>query len=350
MQGASGGEKMVKPIDEQVVVIIGASSGLGRQTAYDLAEKGATVVVAARRERVLAELAEELKGRGANDALAVVCDVARNEQVEQTINETVERFGRIDTLIVTPGIAIYAPIERMTLEEFERMFDVMLMGYVRAAKAVLPVFRKQGWGTLINVASALGKGAVPLQGGYTASKHAVVGFTETLQQELYRSGINVCLFLPGSMATPLPSIHSRSKMGRVPKAVFPVFHPKTMSRSLLRCVERPRAVVRPDLQSKLAIPIGKIAPGIMSAVLARYGERLQMTDEPEPSIGHDNVDKPMEEGAGVLGRWPPTSDQLKYWSKQHRVGLLAGGLAVGVALVAAGRGIYIMTNGRKGKT
>jgi NAD(P)-dependent dehydrogenase (short-subunit alcohol dehydrogenase family) len=339
---------MSGPIDEQVVVIIGASSGLGRQTAYDLAEKGATVVVAARRERVLEELADELILRGARGALAVVCDVADNDQVESCIATTVARFGRVDTLIVTPGIAIFAPIEQTTLQEFERMFDVMLMGYIRAAKAVLPVFRRQGFGTLINVASALGKGAVPLQGAYTASKHAVVGFTQTLQMELRGSGIDVCLILPGSMATPLPSIHSRSKMGRIPRPVPPAFHPKVVSRELVRCVEHPRPEIKPDPQSRIAIPLGQIVPGLASSLLAHYGERLQMTDEPEPSVGHDNVDEPMEEGADVLGKWPPTSEYVKRWSGQHVPELLIGGLAAGVGLYAAGRAVLALTNGRKG--
>ncbi|MGE0129050.1 MAG: SDR family NAD(P)-dependent oxidoreductase [Blastocatellales bacterium] len=335
---------MPRPINEQIVVIIGASSGLGRQTAYDLAEKEATVVVAARRERELQELAEELKRRGAKDALAVVCDVADNDQVRRLMDRTVEQFGRIDTLMVMPGIAIYAPIEQTTLEEFARMFDVMLMGYVRAAKAALPIFRRQGSGTLINVASALGKGAVPLQGAYTAAKHGIVGFTETLQMELRGSGINVCLALPGSMATPLPSIHSRSKTGRAPRALPPVFHPKTVSRKLVRLAEHPRPMIKPDPQSKIAIPLGQIARKPINALLAYFGERLQMTDEPEPSRGHDNVDAPMEEGAGVLGRWPPTSEKLKQWSKGHPVKLLAGGLVVGVALYAAGRGVARMAS------
>ncbi|HWC77401.1 MAG TPA: SDR family NAD(P)-dependent oxidoreductase [Blastocatellia bacterium] len=330
---------MPAPINEQVVVIIGASSGLGRQTAYDLAEKGATVVVAARREAVLQELAHELLHRGAKDALAVATDVADNDQVQNLIRTTLERFSRLDTLIVSPGIAIFAPVEQTTLQEFERMFDVMLMGYVRAAKAVLPVFRRQGFGTLINVASALGMGAVPLQGAYTTTKHGVVGFTQTLQMELYGSGIDVCLFLPGSMATPLPSIHSRSKTGRVPKAVPPVFHPKLVSRVLVRCVEHPRPTIKPDPQSKLAITIGQIAPKAATAFLARFGERLQMTDEPEPSFGHDNVDEPMDEGAGVLGQLPPTSEKLIEWCRRHPLKLLAGGIAVGAATYVAGRGL-----------
>ena len=326
---------MPRPLKEQVVVIIGASSGLGRQTAYDLADKGAAVVVAARREQVLMTLAEELKQRGARDALAVATDVADSAQVHRLIDTTLQHFERIDTLMVMPGLSIYAPIEQTTLAEFERIVDVLLMGYVRAAKAVLPVFRRQGTGTLINVASALGQGAVPLQGAYTAAKHGIVGFTQTLQMELHGSGIHVCLVLPGSMATPLPSIHSRSKTGRVPKALPPVFHPKRVSRTLVRCAEHPRAVIKPDLQSKIAFPLGQLAPSLVKSVLSRYGERLQLIDEPEPSVGHDNIDTPMAEGTEVLGRWPPTSEKLARWVKAHR-GEVVGGLAVGLALYAAG--------------
>lgn len=322
---------MPRPIEEQVVIILGASSGLGRQTALDLADRGATVVVASRNKPALVELAAELERRGARAAEAIATDIADTEAVEHLIARTVERFGRIDTLMVMPGLAIYAPIERTTIAEFERMIDVLLLGYVRAARAVLRVFRHQGYGTLINVGSALGKGAVPLQGAYTAAKHGVVGFTRTLQMELHGSGIDVCLALPGSMATPLQPVHARSKMGRVPRAVEPVFHPARVSKKLIRCAERPRATIKPDPQSKVLIPLGYVAGGLLNRFLARTGERLQMTSEPEPVFGHDNIDAPMltAESASVTGGALTTADRLLRWTRHN-------GLRLSLMLGAAG--------------
>jgi len=309
--------KKIRQLSEQVVVIIGASSGLGRQTAYDLASKGSTVVVSSRSEQALQELAQELKQRGARDALAVATDISNAQQVKNLIDLTLKTFGRIDTLMVMPGLAIYAPVEQTTLTEYQRMLDVLLVGYIRAAKAILPVFRKQGYGVLIHVASALGEGAVPLQSAYVAAKHGVVGFTKTLQMELRGSGISVCLVMPGSMATPLQPIHARSKMGRTPKPVAPVFHPHTISKALLRCCEHPKAQVKPDLQSAVFIPLGKIAGRPLDYVISVFGKQWQLTDRPEPSFGEDNIDAPMDRGYDVLGGAIPTTTKLRLWMKHH---------------------------------
>ncbi|MFU8803824.1 MAG: SDR family NAD(P)-dependent oxidoreductase, partial [Bradymonadaceae bacterium] len=269
---------------------------------------------------------------GASGTLPLAMDISKEEQVQNLIETTLEYFGRIDTLMVMPGLAIYAPIEQTTIEEFQRMLDVLLLGYVRAAKAILPVFRRQRYGTLINVASALGKGAVPLQGAYTAAKHGVVGFTETLQMELQGSGIDVCLALPGSMATPLQAVHARSKTGRVPKAVFPVFHPRRVSKKLVRCAERPRKLIKPDPQSKFFIPFGYVAGGLMNRFLGRFGERLQMTSEPEPVRGHDNLDAPMlsAESASITGGALTTADRLTRWTRLHplKAAVTAGAVSV----------------------
>ncbi|MBA2664225.1 MAG: SDR family NAD(P)-dependent oxidoreductase [Bradymonadaceae bacterium] len=330
---------MPRRIEEQVIVIIGASSGLGRQTALDLADEGASVVVASRNAPALEELATELEARGARRAVAHPMDISKTNEVETLVSSTIEQFGRIDTLMVMPGLAIYAPIEQTTLEEFERMIDVLLIGYVRAAKAILPVFRRQGYGTLINVASALGKGAVPLQGAYTSAKHGVVGFTQTLQMELRGSGINVCLVLPGSMATPLQPVHARSKTGRVPKAVVPVFHPRRVSKKLVRCAKRPRATIKPDPQSKLFIPLGYVASGLISRVLSRFGERMQMTHEPEPTHGRDNIDAPMltAESASITGGALTTADRISRWTRFHPVRALLFAALASASLLVTGR-------------
>lgn len=330
---------MPRPIDRQVIAILGASSGLGRQTALDLADRGAHLVVASRNEPALVELATELEDRGAPRALAIPTDIAESGQVERLVDRSVDTFGRIDTLMVMPGLAIYAPVEQTTLEEFQRMIDVLLIGYVRAAKAILPVFRRQEGGTLINVASALGLGAVPLQGAYTTAKHGVVGFTRTLQLELKNTNIDVCLALPGSMATPLQPVHARSKTGRVPKAVVPVFHPRRVSKKLVRCARRPQATLKPDPQSKMLTALGGVASKVLNPILARFGERLQMTSHPEPTRGRDNIDAPMltDESATVTGGALTTADRLRRWARHHRGGLFLAAAAAGIGTVAAVR-------------
>jgi NAD(P)-dependent dehydrogenase (short-subunit alcohol dehydrogenase family) len=320
------------PISEQVVVIVGASSGLGRQLALDLAREGARLVVASRRLDVLTELAGELRDAGAADALPVRCDIASDEDVHGLIVAATSRFGRIDTVFTMPGIAIYAPVTRTTLDEYRRMTDVLFLGYVRVTKAVLPVFEKQRSGVLVQVASALGKGAVPLQSGYTAAKHAVVGFTRTLQMEARHEPFQVCLALPGSMATPLQDPHARSKMGFVPKPVPPVVHPHHVSKKLVRLCTHPRETLWPDLQSWFAGDLaGRLAPRLMNRIIAANGVRWQLTSEPEPVRGHDNVDAPMPEGTTVLGSTPPTTTAVARRLRRPAV-VAAAAVAVSAAV------------------
>ena len=230
---------MKKPVRSQVVVITGASSGIGRATALTLARRGATVVLAARHDEALRELEDACRKVGGR-ALAVPTDVAVEEQVRALAASTVEHFGHIDAWVNNAGVYLMGKLEDTPPDAFRQVLETNFFGVVHGARAVLPVFREQGRGILINVASVAGKATMPYLSAYNASKHAVVGFSESLRMELLDSpGIHVCVVLPAAVDTPLFQ-HSANYTGRQIKAAPPVYPPSQVVRAILDNLRRPR--------------------------------------------------------------------------------------------------------------
>jgi short-subunit dehydrogenase len=194
---------MKRPIEEQVVVITGASSGIGRETAFAFAKRRAMVVLAARNKDALEEAASEIELMGGR-ASVVVTDVSHWPQVENLAKSTVDQFGRIDTWINNAAISEYSTFDDMTIEEIDQIIKVDLLGTIYGAKAALPVLKAQDQGTIMNVGSALSDRAIPLQSMYCASKHGIRGFTDALRIELEqeRSNVDVTLIQPASVNTP----------------------------------------------------------------------------------------------------------------------------------------------------
>jgi len=193
----------LKPINQQVVAIIGASSGIGRETALRFAKRGAKVVVSARSESGLATLVDEIKQLG-GDVITIVADVSEFEQVKAIADQTVAVYGRLDTWVHLSGTSIVAPFDRITPEEFRRVIDVNLNGQAYGAMVALPHL-KQGGGALIHVSSLAARVPFPLQSVYAASKHGIAGFLDSLRIELQhqKQPISVTNVMPAITNTPI---------------------------------------------------------------------------------------------------------------------------------------------------
>src|SRR5215203_4685168 len=193
----------LKPVEEQVVALMGASSGIGRETALRFAKRGAKVVVSARGEQGLDSLVDEIR-RGGGEAVAVLADVAEFEQVKAVADRAVEEYGRLDTWVHLAAVLLVASFEETTPEEFARVIDVNLMGQAYGAMAALPHIKREGGGALIHVSSMGAKRSIPLQSAYCASKHGIDGFLESLRVELQRENlpISVTQVMPATINTP----------------------------------------------------------------------------------------------------------------------------------------------------
>jgi short-subunit dehydrogenase len=331
---------MPRPIRDQIVVITGASSGIGRETALMFGERGATVVLAARNETALASVAKEVERIGGR-ASAVVTDVARWEQVERLARQAAERFGRIDTWVNNAGVSTYATVEELTVAEIERVIQVNLLGEIYGMKAALPYLKRQGHGTIINVASALAERAVPLQAAYCASKHGIKGFTEALRLELAReqSGITVTLIEPSSINTPLFT-HARSKMGVAPMPIPPIYEPRVVAEAILFAAEHSRRTIVAGGAGKLITVMQRISPVLLDRYMLQ-GDRMvkaQRTDRPDD--GRDNLDAPMPGSGRTTGDFgeqakavSPYTRYLEQYPNRVRA-LLGAGL---VSLIAVAR-------------
>jgi NAD(P)-dependent dehydrogenase (short-subunit alcohol dehydrogenase family) len=295
---------MTKPLSEQKVVIVGASSGIGRATALEFARRGATVTVAARTVSALDSLVEEITDQGGT-ALAVPTDVADPAQV-RALGELAEaRFGRIDTWVNAAAVAVLGRIEDISDEEFDRVMRVNFLGQVYGVHVALPALRRAGGGVIIGISSVEGIRAVPLHGPYTASKWALRGLYDALRMELAQEGspIAVTTILPAAIDTPFFE-HSRSKLGSMPKPPPPLYAPELVAEAIVRAAEHPTREV-PVGGAAVGFYLGqRVSPALTDALMSirRLGKETMRSDRPDN--GRDNVDAPMEGLGQVHGNYP----------------------------------------------
>lgn len=331
---------MPRPLAQQIVVITGASSGIGRQTALTFAKAGATCVVAARGGEALDAVAQEIERLGGR-ALPVVTDVGDWLAVEALARAAVDHFGRIDTWVNNAAISVYATAEELSVEEVDRVVRVNLLGQIYGCKAALPAFRRQGTGTIINVASVLAERSVPLQSAYCASKHGIKGFTESLRLELQRDpgGVAVCLVLPSSINTPLFA-HARSRLGKQPAPIPPVYEPSTVAEAIAALAVHPRRQVVVGGAGKLVTLLERLSPALLDWYMARgnRGFHSQLSDRADD--GSDNLFQPWP-GAGrttgEAGEQTRSSSLYTRYLELHparKNGLLAAGVLASLLLVA----------------
>lgn len=288
-------------IAESVVVVTGASSGIGRATAHAFAEQGARLLLAARRLEMLEEVAAECRDLGAT-ALAVPTDVTREEEVEHLAHLAVERFGHLDVWFNNAGVGVFGRLEEIPTEVWRRVIETNVFGYLYGARAAIRQFRAQGHGVLINNASIVGRLAKPDSTAYATSKFAVRGFSESLRQELLNQpDIRVCTLLPAVIDTPFFEHAGNFSHQRV-RAAPPVYAPEKVARTVLGLVRRPRAEVIVGGAGQLGSLLKRLAPSLMTRVNARALHRGFLAAEPsEPTSG--TLFEPMRDGHTVYGGW-----------------------------------------------
>ncbi|MDT7580305.1 MAG: hypothetical protein QOK35_1569 [Pseudonocardiales bacterium] len=228
----------LKPVAEQVVVVMGASSGIGRATALRFAERGAAVVVAARGEPGLKSLVTEIEAGGGR-ATAVVADVTDPAQMTAVAERAVAEYGRLDTWVHMAGVLLVAGFDDTTPEEFARVLQVNLLGQVHGAKAALPHLRRDG-GAFISMSSMGAQRGIPLQTAYCSSKHGIDGFLEALRVELQRDGVPVSVtqVMPGTINTPLFD-NARTKTGFKPIAPPPAYPARVVADAIVHAAAHP---------------------------------------------------------------------------------------------------------------
>lgn len=289
----------LRTIRGTTVVITGATSGIGRETARAFARAGAGVVVAGRREERLREVVAEIESRG-GDALAVQTDVAQQDQVDRLIARAEERYGRIDTLVNNAGVGIAAKFEEQSLDDFRRVMDINFWGAVYGCRAVLPVMRAQpGGGVIINVSSILGRRGVPYETAYCASKFALAGFSEALRTEVMASGIDVSTIFPGAVETEIFESAANQTGLQIPE-LTPKFPAREMARLIVQDARFPQPEIVMALDAQFIDFFNRMAPGLVDTFLSQslpFIDGLRAAGA-GPSLGAGNLYAPAQTNGG----------------------------------------------------
>src|SRR5687768_566446 len=252
----------LKPLDQQVIVITGASSGIGLATAESAAKQGAKLVLAARSEETLDDVVRRINEAG-GEAVYVACDVAERRDVDGVAKAAIERFGRIDTWVNNAALSIYGRLDEVTEADSRRLFDINFWGVVHGSLAALPHLNRDG-GALINVGSEVSDAYVPLQGMYVASKHAVKGFTDTLRVEIEEvdgAPVSITLIQPTATDTPFPQ-HARNYQDKEAKLPTPMIDPQQVADAILEAAVKPTRYKKVGAMAKLNSAVAKVAPAL----------------------------------------------------------------------------------------
>jgi len=270
----------LKPLNEQVMVITGASSGIGLATALAAAEAGVNLVLAARSADVLATVSREIEVRGRR-AFSVTADVADADAVERVAQVAIREFGRIDTWVNNAGISIYGRIEEISLADQRRLFDVNYWGVVHGSLTALRYLRANG-GALINVGSEVSEAVAPLQGPYSASKHAVKGFTDALRvevEEVDKAPVAITLIQPTAVNTPYPE-HAKNYLSREPKLPNPMIDPERVAQAILDAATHWTRDKKVGVMATVNTMTAKLMPGIADKLSAKKVDAQQQGDHP----------------------------------------------------------------------
>ena len=269
----------LKPLEDQVMVITGGTSGIGLATAKRAAERGARVVLCSRNEPELQETVSAIQERGGT-ARSVVADVANQMDLDRLASTAMEEYGTIDTWVNNAGVSFYGNLMDVAIEDMRRLFEVNFWGTVYGARVAVSRLRATG-GALINIGSVVSDRAIPLQGAYSASKHAVKGFTDALRMELEEEGapISVTLIKPSTIDTPYFQ-HAKNYMAVEPKPPAPVYAPEVVANAVLRAAEHPIRDITIGGGGRLITALGTALPRLTDFYMERAMFDAQRSDTP----------------------------------------------------------------------
>lgn len=326
----------LKRIEDQVVVITGASSGIGLATAKMAAEHGARVVLAARDADGLASARVEIEGSGGR-AITVIADVSIFEDVRSIARRAVDAFGGFDTWINNAGLSIYGPIEEVPVEDARRLFDVNYWGIVHGSLTAIAHLKDHG-GAVINLGSVTSDRAVPLQGHYSASKHAVKAFTDALRMELEKEGspISLTLIKPGTIDTPFPE-HARNYMEAEPKQPPPVYDPSVVAEAILFCAEHARRDLIVGGGGKMTAAMDTV-PSVADRYMRATMFDGQKARRPSRVEREDSLYEP-QGGGRERGKHDGSVRKRSFYTmtSMHRLATMVSAAAVGAGVVLATR-------------
>ena len=334
----------VKSNAGKVVVVTGASAGVGRATIREFARQGAKIGLIARGWEGLEAARREVVELG-GEALVLPLDVSDSGALDKAATSVEEKFGPIDVWVNVAMVTVFSPVKEMLPEEFRRVTEVTYLGYVYGTLAALKRMLPRDRGVIVQVGSALAYRSIPLQSAYCAAKHAVAGFTESLRTELLhdRSGVKITIVQLPAVNTP-QFTWNKTRMPRHPQPVPPIFQPEVPARAIAYASEHPRKEFDLGWPTVKAIQAEKWAPGVADHYLARYGYDAQMTDEPVSPDRPNNLWHPLPGDYGAHGEFDSRSKSfsLQFWLDSHR-GLLALGLGAAGALAT----LALTDGGRK---
>lgn len=322
----------LKKLSEQVIVITGATSGIGLVTARMAAKGGARLLLAARSFDALRQLEKEL--RELTEVMTVAADVGKEDEVERIAHAALQRFGGFDTWVNNAAVTVYGELLDIPIADQRRLFDTNLWGVIYGSRAACRHLVTNG-GALINIGSVLSDRAVPLQGIYSASKHAVKGYTDALRMELQKrkAPISVTLIKPSAIATPY-HIHGRNYMDVEPKPPAPVYAPEAVAEAILHCAQHPEREIYIGSGGKFLASLGMSAPRLTDKYMQAAMFRGQRTEEEK----RPHMDALYTSGFPELherGRYEGYVMESSFYAKAQMHPIIAGAIAlsaVGLAM------------------
>lgn len=325
----------LKKLSDQVIVITGASSGIGLTTARKAAQRGAKLVLASRNGNALQQLIDELSARGCA-AIHVVADVGNEGDVRNIAAAAISHFGGFDTWVNNAGVSIFGRNEEISLADQRRLFDTNFWGVVHGSLVAVEHFRWRGGGALINIGSEVSDCSIPLQGMYAASKHAMKAYTDSLRIELEEAGapISVTLIKPAAVDTMFVP-HAGNYMDVEPKLPPPVYAPEVVADAILFAAANPKRDIFIGAAAKLASSGAHYTPRLMDYIMKNFIYKQQRTDQPARSQGQNSLYKPgtgLRERQGYAGHVCESSLYTKAALSPRTTGLVVA--SAGIALTA----------------